>query len=156
MAATCTSLGLPSALVSARRKFTYRATGSSEETEVPSPDACCAHWSTTFPWASLTSMEKRCCGSEQSSASLKKATTIFAPSRRNPAPVSVSASRIASRPCGWRAPSAPAWTSLATQPLNVAGAAALRRSTAPGLPGATRSLPASAGKLRRHAAALHT
>ena len=120
MAATCTSLGLPSALVSARRKFAYRATGSSDETAVPSPLACCAHWSTTFPWASFTSMEKRCWGSEQSSASVKKATTTFAPSRRKPVEVSVSAIRIASSPWGCRAPSAPAWTSLATQPLKEA------------------------------------
>ena len=46
--------------------------------------------------------------------------------------------------------------SFATQPLNVAAAVALRRSTAPGFPGATRNLPASAVKLRRQAAPAHT
>src|SRR6266851_248503 len=71
-------------------------------------------------------MEKRCCGSEQSSASLKKATTTLAPSRRNPDDPSPSARRIASSPWGCRAPSEPAWTSLATHPLNVAGSVELR------------------------------
>ena len=68
-----------------------------------------AHWSTTFPVVgSFVSIAKRCPGSEQSSASLKNATTIFDASRKNPA--CRSASFIASIPCGWREPFTPTCT----------------------------------------------
>ena len=155
MAATSTSLALPSEFVSERRKFTYVAAGSSDTAMLPSLAACWAHWSMTFPFASFTSIEKRCCGSEQSSASLTNATTTLAPSRTNPVVASLNARRMAWNACGCRAPAEPAWTSCASQLLKVAASLAERGRIVPGLPGANRSCPASS-KVRTQAAALQT
>jgi hypothetical protein len=85
------------------------AAGSSEGAADPSLRASWAHRSITLPVAgSFTSIERRCAGSEQSSASVKKATTTLAPSRKKPG--CCSASSIACIPCGWRAPAMPTFT----------------------------------------------
>src|SRR3954465_5294603 len=88
MAATWTSLGVPSESFMPRRKFTYAATGSREAMLPSIAAASAAHLSITLPCGSLTSIDMRCDGSEQSSASVTKATTILAPSRTNPLVVS--------------------------------------------------------------------
>ena len=119
--ATSISLALPSAFFIVRRKFTYAATGSSAGTLDPSLADSWAHLSTMAPvLGSLTSEEARWPGSEQSSASLRNATTTLAPSRKRPEEGLASASFIASRPCGWRAPSTPTFTASARYVANCA------------------------------------
>ena len=99
-APTWISFALPSESFIPRRKLTYVATGSSEVKAPSIAPESAAHLSTMFPCASLTSIDMRWEGSEQSSASVTNATTILAPSRRNPLLRLLKASFMACSPCG--------------------------------------------------------
>src|SRR3954463_9960179 len=118
--------------------------------------ASAAHLSITLPCASLTSIDMRCEGSEQSSASVTKATTILAPSRTNPLVVSVSASFIACIPCGWGAPARPArvspparssWDVLAEPLAELRRGRVLAPQDAPGRAGDLPKLAGLAGEV---------